>query len=111
LLSSVVFFTTLINDEYLILALITLSVTALACSTSLNLALTNDLIGDPTIAGSVFGIVVLGGNVFGLTAPMLTGYIVKITGSFESAFFLSGAILLFGSFMCFTFSRKQLFMD
>jgi ACS family glucarate transporter-like MFS transporter len=111
LLSAVVFFTTLIDNEYLILALITVSVTALSCSTGLNLALANDLIGDPAITGSVFSIVVLGSNIIAQLAPLVTGYIVKATGSFESAFFLAGAVLAFGSLMCFTCSRKRIYLD
>ena len=42
-------------------------------------ALTNDLIEDSKVAGTVFGTLLLGGNIFGLFAPIVTGYIVKTT--------------------------------
>jgi len=108
LLSSVVLFTTVVDNEYAILLLISLSLSAIASALSLNVALTNDLIGDPAIAGTAFGILILGGNTFGLIAPILTGYIVKSTGSFSSAFFLAGAILIFGAFISFSLTRKPI---
>lgn len=111
LLSSIVFFTTMVDNEYLILALISLALGAVATSTSLNLTLALDLTGDPAIAGSLFSIVVLGGNIFALLAPICTGYIVKLTGKFEGAFFLAGAILIVGSLSCFTLSRKPITLD
>jgi ACS family glucarate transporter-like MFS transporter len=84
---------------------------ALACNTTviaLLYALTNDLIEDPKIAGTVFGVVVLGGNLFGLLAPILTGYIVRATGSFNGAFAISGALSLIGASISFLFTRRPI---
>ncbi len=111
LLSSVVLFTTFVDNEYMILALISLSLSAIASALSLNYTLANDLVEDPAIAGSVFGILVLGGNSFGLMAPILTGFIVKATGSFDSAFFLAGAILIVGALISFTLAKKPITLE
>jgi MFS family permease len=108
LLSSVELFAAVVNNEYAILLLIALSLSAIASALSLNVALTNDLVKDPKVAGTAFGILILGGNSFGLMAPILTGYIVKATGSFDSAFFLAGGILIFGAFVSFSLARKPL---
>jgi len=84
---------------------------AIAFSTSaigLNMALTNDLVKDPAIVGSVFGLLILGGNGLGMFAPMLTGFIVKSTGNFDSGFLLAGIILCFGAFINLTLTRKPI---
>ena len=42
------------------------------------------------MAGTVFALVATSANLFGLAAPIVTGYIVKETGSFAIAFNLLG---------------------
>jgi MFS family permease len=51
-----------------------------------NGALVGDLLRSPADAGRAFAFLVLGGNSFGLLAPIVTGYLVEATGSFNSAF-------------------------
>jgi len=46
--------------------------------------------------------------VFGLLAPIITGYIVQISGSFASAFVLAGALSLIGAAVSFTLTRHTL---
>jgi ACS family glucarate transporter-like MFS transporter len=108
MLSSIVLLTTTVNNEYVVLLLISLSLTCISSAITLNIALTNDLVSDPRIAGTAFGILILGGNIFGLTAPVLTGYIVKATGSFDSAFFLAGGLLLLGAVLSFSLTRSPI---
>ena len=50
----------------------------------------------------------MGGNIFGLSAPIITGYIVKATGSFDSAFFLAGGLLIVGALISFTMTKRPL---
>lgn len=111
LLSSLVLFTTIVQDDYIVLALISLSLTCIASAITLNIALTNDLVTESSSAGTAFGILILGGNIFGLSAPILTGFIVKATGSFDSAFFLAGGILIMGALLSFTLTRKPIKFD
>ena len=73
-----------------------------------NAALANDLLRSQADSGRAFAFMVLGGNVFGLMAPIVTGYIVQITGSFSSAFALAGALSLIGAAVSFSFTRHTL---
>ncbi len=66
-------------------------------ATSANSALTNDLLRSTADSGRAFAFLPLGGNVFGLLAPIVTGYIVEATGSFNSAFILAGVLALVGA--------------
>jgi len=77
-------------------------------STSTNAALCNDLLRNQADSGKAFAFMVLGGNTFGLLAPIVTGYIVQFTGSFSSAFVLAGALSLMGAAVSFTLTRHTL---
>jgi MFS transporter, ACS family, D-galactonate transporter len=50
------------------------------------------------IVGSVSGIQNFGGNVGGIIAPALTGYIAHVTNSFALAFAVAGLVLVLGIF-------------
>jgi ACS family glucarate transporter-like MFS transporter len=77
-------------------------------ATGVNAALTNDLLRSKADSGRAFAFLVLGGNVFGLTAPIITGYIVQLTGSFSSAFILAGALSLIGAAVSYGMTRHTL---
>jgi MFS family permease len=77
-------------------------------ATATNAALANDLLRSQADSGRAFAFMVLGGNVFGLLAPIVTGYIVQITGSFSSAFVVAGALSLIGAAVSFTLTRHTL---
>ena len=77
-------------------------------ATATNAALCNDLLRSRADAGRAFAFMVLGGNVFGLLAPIVTGYIVQITGSFSSAFILAGVLSLIGAVVSLTLTRYTL---
>lgn len=81
----------------LLLVEITMS---LACVQSVfvnTYSLTNDLLHAGKSIGTAVGWIQLGGNIFGLVAPIATGYIVAATGSFTSAFLLAGGLLIIGA--------------
>lgn len=105
-LSSIVLFTNVVENSVLIIILLSLSLSAISSSISLNFALTSDLVTDSKIAGTMMGIVTLGGNLFGILAPIVTGYIVATTGNFNSAFILAGCLLIIGALLSFTLSKK-----
>ena len=82
---------------------------SLACVQSVfvnTYALTNDLLHAGKSIGTAIGWIQLGGNIFGLAAPIATGYIVAATGSFTSAFLLAGALLIAGSVITLTMTRR-----
>jgi MFS family permease len=93
-------------SESLLLVEITLS---LACVQSVfvnTYSLTNDLLHAGKSIGTAVGWIQLGGNIFGLAAPIATGYIVAATGSFTSAFLLAGALLIAGAIITLTMTRR-----
>jgi MFS family permease len=93
-------------SETMLLAEITIS---LACVQSVfvnTYSLTNDLLHAGKSIGTAIGWIQLGGNIFGLAAPIATGYIVAATGSFTSAFLLAGALLIIGAIITLTMTRR-----
>ena len=65
-----------------------------------------------TIVGTVSGIQNFGGNLGGIIAPFLTGYIADKTGSFELAFIICGVLLIVGMFAyIFLIGRKPMADD
>jgi MFS family permease len=81
----------------LVVLLTILPISFSSTATATNAALTNDLLHSSPDSGRAFAFLVLGGNVFGLLAPIVTGYIVAETGSFSSAFVLAGVLALIGA--------------
>jgi ACS family glucarate transporter-like MFS transporter len=108
LLSSVVLLTNIVSNQWAAVALISMALTCISSALTLNIAMCNDLVWDPSMAATALGFQILGGNSFGLLAPILTGFIVKATGSFNSAFFLAGGLLFLGALTSFTMTRRPL---
>jgi ACS family glucarate transporter-like MFS transporter len=82
-----------------IVPLLTIALTFSASSQSWNFALTNDLLRSPGDVGRAFAFVTLGGNSFGILAPIVTGYLVNATGNFSIAFMICGVLALLGAFI------------
>jgi MFS family permease len=108
LVSSVVLLTPFVDSIWLLAALITISLTCICTASATNFALTNDLLRTPWAAGKTFSLVILGGNIFGLLAPIVTGYVVAGTGGFTWAFFVAGILLIFGASVSFTMTRRPI---
>jgi ACS family glucarate transporter-like MFS transporter len=106
--TSVVLLIPVLHNEFAIIAVITIALTFNTTVGALNSALTNDLIQDHKVAGSAFGLLLLGGQVAGLSAPVITGYIVRSTGSFNSAFALAGCMALIGAVCVSTLTRRPI---
>jgi len=54
------------------------------------------------------GLLILGGNIFGILAPIVTGYVVQSTGSFNMAFVVAGALLALGALTVFLVVRTPI---
>jgi dipeptide/tripeptide permease len=52
--------------------------------------------------------VVIGGNIFGMIAPIATGYVVAATGSYDWAFGIAGLLLLAGAIVVLTMTRSPM---
>jgi MFS family permease len=75
---------------------------------TLNYALAGDLIQGNSAKGRVFSLVTIGGNVFGLLAPIVTGFLVQATGSYTGPFILAGTLLGVGAIITATLSKRTL---
>jgi len=49
-----------------------------------------------------------GANCFGIAAPIVTGYVVAETGSYNSAFFITGTLLVLGALCILTMTRRPI---
>ena len=106
--AAVVLLAPLVDSVPLILVLITVSLTGLSTGISLNIALAGDLLRSPADAGKAMGIQISGGNIFGLLAPIVTGYVIAYTGSYNWAFTVGGVLLLVGALITMTLTRTPI---
>jgi MFS family permease len=111
LLSCMVVLTNVVANQYLMLVLVCASLTCISSALTLNITMTSDLVWDPSMVGTALGISILGGIVFGIAAPIVTGLIVKWTGSFSNAFYVAGALLVCGVFTSLTMTGQPLSFD
>jgi len=51
---------------------------------------------------------VLGGNLFGMMGPIVTGYVLQITGSFNATFAVAGVLALCGAVATLTMTRQPI---
>jgi MFS family permease len=91
-----------------VITLITIAVSAAHVGPAANGALVADLLRSPSDAGRATAFLVLGGNTFGLLAPIVTGYVVATTGSFNAAFVVAGALALVGAVAALALVRGTL---
>lgn len=108
LASSVVLLTPFFSDVTVILILISISMTCISTTVSMNLALLGDLLRSRHLAGRANSIAMIGGNTFGAAAPIVTGYIVDTTHSYNSAFVVAGIFLLAGVVVALTLPRHPI---
>ena len=108
ILASIILLAPMVDSIGLILVLISLSLTGIAATTSMNFALLNDLLRDPRNVGLAMAFLVVGGNVFGLMAPIVTGYVIDLTGSYDMAFVIAGVLLLIGATSVLTLTRRPI---
>jgi MFS family permease len=96
-------------DQLWIIVLILAAVRSLGLAGSaLNFALVTDLVRSRVDIGKVTAITVVGGNSFGMMAPIVTGYIIALTGSFDRAFIVAGLLPLAGAAATFFMTRKSI---
>jgi len=77
-------------------------------ASALNFALVTDLVRNPADIGKVTSITVLGGNSFGIMGPIVTGYVLAITGSFNATFAVAGVLPLLGAICTLTLTRQPI---
>jgi ACS family glucarate transporter-like MFS transporter len=100
-----------INQLWVIIVLLAAMRAAGLAGSALNFALVTDLVRNRSDIGKVTSTTVIGGNSFGLAAPIVTGYVVQITGSFDNAFFIAGFLPLIGAVATLTMTRRAILPD
>ena len=85
-----------VEQSWLAVALLTLCVGCLRLATGSANSLPIDL-APPAVVGSLTSIQNFFGNIGGLLAPIVTGYIVDSTGSFVGSLVVAGGMALFGA--------------
>ena len=106
LASSVIFLVPALDSTWAILFVITLSLATCASAVSLNLSLVNDLVRSEDDVGTAAGFITAVGNLFGLLAPIVTGYVVAWSGSFALAFVVVGVLLVVGAILSMFCTRR-----
>jgi len=109
--SAVILFAPFVESIGVLLLLFTLSLTGIATAIALNFSLVNDLLHTPEDSGKAMAILVVGGNTFGIAAPIITGYVIQITGSYNWAFGIAGLLLVGGAAILVTMTRRPIVIE
>jgi len=106
LLSAVVLFVPFASSTGVILFLFAAALSGINAAISLNVALVTDLVQRPRDVGKAISLTILSGNVCGLLAPIVTGYVVQGLGAYDWAFGIAGILLLIGALAVGTMTRR-----
>jgi len=97
-----------ISSVWVIVGLITLALGGVATGNALNIALLGDLLPSKSDVGRGTALLLIGGNVLGFLAPIVTGYVVQATGHFAAAFVAAGVLLLIGALSSWFLTRSPI---
>jgi cyanate permease len=87
---------------------LTISLTFNTFAQSMNFALTNDRLRTSGDVGRAYAFFTLGGITFGLLGPIVTGYLVSLTGDFTIALVLCGGLSLVATVVVSTLTRHPM---
>jgi predicted MFS family arabinose efflux permease len=105
LLAAVVVFVPFTGNTALILTLFALSLSGINAAISLNLTLVTDLVHRVRDVGKAISLTILSGNLCGLLAPIITGYVVAGLHSYDWALWIAGILLVIGAFALSSMTR------
>lgn len=97
---------TVVTNVWGLLAVLTLVLTGCAGGAGLNFTLASDILENPRDVPTVFALTAFGGNLFGLAAPIITGYLIQRAGGYTMAFHVAGALLSCGLILTLILTRK-----
>jgi MFS family permease len=97
-----------VSDLSELLIVLTLVLTGSTTGAGLNFTLASDLLRNPADVSRVIAVTALGGNLFGLIAPIITGYVVAGTGSYDWAFTVAAGLLLVGAIATLTMTHRPI---
>jgi ACS family glucarate transporter-like MFS transporter len=105
-LSLLILLAPVVGSLWQLLIVLTLVLTGCTTGAGLNFTLASDLLRNPRDVSQVIAITAFGGNLFGLIAPIITGYVVSGTGGYTWAFRIAAALLLCGCLVTLTMTRR-----
>ena len=107
-LSASIVLTPYVGSIYFATALLTVALTFNTFAQSMNFALANDRLRSPGDVGRTYAFFTLGGISFGIMGPIVTGYLVALTGNFKVALVLCGGLSLLAAVLVSTATRRPL---
>jgi MFS family permease len=97
-----------VDSVPVLLGVIAVAIGCIATNTSQVFALTNDLLPDPRDIGKAMGFEVAAANVIGFLSPIVTGYVISLTASFNMAFVIAGCMMLVGTSSALFIANKPM---
>jgi len=91
-----------------LVVIFSLTLAGIASTTFLNFTLLNDMFPSSGDVGRTMAFVVVGGNIFGMLAPVVTGYVISATGSYNWAFGIAGGLHVTGALVILSMTRKPM---
>lgn len=88
--------------------LLTVSLTFNTFAQSMNFALVNDRLRTPGDVGRSYAFFTFGGISFGLVGPIVTGYLVRLTGDFKVALVLCGSLSIIATLLTLFMTRRAM---
>jgi ACS family glucarate transporter-like MFS transporter len=107
-LSGTIVLTPYVGSITLATVVLTISLTFNTFAQSMNFALTNDRLRTTGDVGRAYAFFTLGGITFGLLGPIVTGYLVSLTGNFTVALVLCGGLSLIAAVVVSTLTRHAM---
>jgi MFS family permease len=108
LLSASIVLTPYVGSIGLATMVLTVALTFNTFAQSMNFALANDRLRSPADVGRTYAFFTLGGITFGIMGPIVTGYLVALTGDFKVALVLCGSLSILAAFLVSTLTRQPL---
>jgi MFS family permease len=93
------------DNTALVLGLFAVSLSGTNAAISLNVSLVTDLVHRARDVGKAIVLTILSGNICGLLAPIVTGYVVQGFGAYDWALWIAGILLIIGVIALGTMTR------
>ncbi|MCS0494458.1 MFS transporter [Ancylobacter mangrovi] len=108
LMSAFILLTPYVGSIGLAMVVLTVSLTFNTFAQSMNFALTNDRLRTSGDVGRAYAFFTLGGISFGIAGPIVTGYLVGMTGNFKVALLLCGVLSFLGAALVVLMTRRPM---